>query len=82
MGIDVPLDLLHQDIPQHKLGVHGYVFIVNHNGYVMHHPELRSFIQGNNDILVITMIDRDPRNRRRHPRVSTASDADFKFDII
>ena len=46
VGIDVPLELLHQDIPQHKLGVHGYVFIINHNGYVMHHPELRSFIQG------------------------------------
>ncbi|XP_029107565.1 voltage-dependent calcium channel subunit alpha-2/delta-3-like isoform X2 [Scleropages formosus] len=44
-GTDVPVQDLLRAFPKHKLGVHGYVFAVTNNGYVLTHPELRPLFQ-------------------------------------
>ncbi|XP_038109214.1 voltage-dependent calcium channel subunit alpha-2/delta-4 isoform X2 [Culex quinquefasciatus] len=41
VGTDVPIEEIQKMIPQHKLGVNGYSFIVDNNGRVLYHPDLR-----------------------------------------
>ncbi|XP_060558029.1 voltage-dependent calcium channel subunit alpha-2/delta-3-like isoform X2 [Ruditapes philippinarum] len=43
MGTDVPIELIKQRIPVHKLGANGYAFMINHNGYVLMHPDYRPY---------------------------------------
>ncbi|KAF4093540.1 hypothetical protein AMELA_G00003140 [Ameiurus melas] len=45
VGIDIPIQDLMKTIPRHKLGIHGYVFAVNNNGYILIHPNLRHLYQ-------------------------------------
>ncbi|CAH0560861.1 unnamed protein product [Brassicogethes aeneus] len=40
-GVDVPIKLLRNFIPYHRLGVNGYAFICTNNGYVLMHPDHR-----------------------------------------
>ncbi|XP_037091167.1 voltage-dependent calcium channel subunit alpha-2/delta-3-like [Pollicipes pollicipes] len=40
-GTDVPLSDIQKHAPPHKLGVNGYSFLVDNNGYVLYHPDLR-----------------------------------------
>ncbi|KAI0984620.1 hypothetical protein GJ496_003148 [Pomphorhynchus laevis] len=40
VAVDIPIRLLREFVPIHKLGVHGYSFLINHNGYVIYHPDL------------------------------------------
>nr|XP_023684323.1 voltage-dependent calcium channel subunit alpha-2/delta-3-like isoform X1 [Paramormyrops kingsleyae] len=45
VGTDIPLQELLKAIPKHKLGIHGYVFAVTNNGYILTHPDLRPLYQ-------------------------------------
>ncbi|CAD7085405.1 unnamed protein product [Hermetia illucens] len=41
VGTDVPIEEIQKMIPQYKLGVNGYSFIIDNNGRVLYHPDLR-----------------------------------------
>uniref|UniRef100_A0A1A9ZTG7 VWFA domain-containing protein n=1 Tax=Glossina pallidipes TaxID=7398 RepID=A0A1A9ZTG7_GLOPL len=47
VGTDVPVEEIRKMIPQHKLGPNGYSFIVDNNGRVLYHPDLRPLNDGN-----------------------------------
>ncbi|XP_059617030.1 voltage-dependent calcium channel subunit alpha-2/delta-3 isoform X2 [Phlebotomus argentipes] len=46
VGTDVPIEEIQKMIPQHKLGVNGYSFIVDNNGRILYHPDLRPLSDG------------------------------------
>uniref|UniRef100_A0A3P9JZ47 Voltage-dependent calcium channel subunit alpha-2/delta-3 n=2 Tax=Oryzias latipes TaxID=8090 RepID=A0A3P9JZ47_ORYLA len=46
VGTDIPLQELMKLIPKHMLGIHGYVFAITNNGYILIHPDLRPLYQG------------------------------------
>lgn len=41
VGTDVPIEEIQKVIPRHKLGPNGYSFIVDNNGRLLYHPDLR-----------------------------------------
>ncbi|XP_054277448.1 voltage-dependent calcium channel subunit alpha-2/delta-3-like isoform X1 [Macrosteles quadrilineatus] len=41
VGTDIPIRQLAKLVPPYKLGINGYSFIVNNNGHVLYHPDLR-----------------------------------------
>lgn len=41
IGTDVPIEEIQKVIPKHKLGANGYSFIVDNNGRLLYHPDLR-----------------------------------------
>ncbi|CAG4977907.1 unnamed protein product [Parnassius apollo] len=41
VGSDVPVDQIKKLVPPYKLGVNGYSFMVDNNGHVLYHPDLR-----------------------------------------
>ncbi|KAL7299673.1 hypothetical protein TKK_0007430 [Trichogramma kaykai] len=41
VGTDVPIEQIQKLLPAHKLGVNGYSFLVDNNGRVLYHPDLR-----------------------------------------
>lgn len=43
VGTDVPIEEIQKVIPRHKLGANGYSFIVDNNGRLLYHPDLRPF---------------------------------------
>lgn len=68
-GTNVPVDDIKMLTLQHKLGVNGYSFIINNNGYMMLHPELRIADDGSLkdnyntiDFTEIEYIDEDESN--------------------
>uniref|UniRef100_A0A336LYX8 CSON005615 protein n=1 Tax=Culicoides sonorensis TaxID=179676 RepID=A0A336LYX8_CULSO len=46
VGTDVPIEEIQKVIPQHKLGVNGYSFILDNNGKVLYHPDFRPIGDG------------------------------------
>lgn len=46
VGTDVPIEEIQKMVPQHKLGVNGYSFIIDNNGRVVYHPDLRPLTDG------------------------------------
>lgn len=44
MGIDVPIDEMTDLFPKHQLGLFGYPFAINTNGFVIFHPRLKDHI--------------------------------------
>ncbi|KAG5895094.1 hypothetical protein JTB14_023267 [Gonioctena quinquepunctata] len=53
VGTDVSIDEIGKLVPPYKLGVNGYSFIVNNNGHVLYHPDLRPL--ENNDLYEDTL---------------------------
>ncbi|KAJ8982828.1 hypothetical protein NQ317_010449 [Molorchus minor] len=53
VGTDVAIDQINKLVPAYKLGVNGYSFIVNNNGHVLYHPDLRPI--ENNDLYEDTL---------------------------
>lgn len=47
VGTDVPIEEIQKVIPQHKLGVNGYSFILDNNGKILYHPDFRPLTDGN-----------------------------------
>nr|XP_022915064.1 voltage-dependent calcium channel subunit alpha-2/delta-3 isoform X1 [Onthophagus taurus] len=41
VGTDVSVEQIKKLVPPYKLGVNGYSFIVNNNGHVLYHPDVR-----------------------------------------
>ncbi|XP_066248277.1 voltage-dependent calcium channel subunit alpha-2/delta-3 [Euwallacea similis] len=41
VGTDVSIDEIKKLVPPYKLGVNGYSFIVNNNGHILYHPNLK-----------------------------------------
>ncbi|XP_076634618.1 voltage-dependent calcium channel subunit stolid isoform X2 [Colletes latitarsis] len=48
VGTDVPVEEIQKLVPPYKVGVNGYSFIVDNNGRVLYHPDLRP-LPGNAD---------------------------------
>ncbi|KAL6257421.1 hypothetical protein P5V15_010993 [Pogonomyrmex californicus] len=48
VGTDVPVEEIQKLVPPYKLGVNGYSFIVDNNGRVLYHPDLR-LLPGNTE---------------------------------
>lgn len=44
VGTDVPIEEIQKMVLQYKLGVNGYSFIVDNNGRVLYHPDLRPMV--------------------------------------
>ncbi|XP_077255179.1 voltage-dependent calcium channel subunit stolid isoform X1 [Temnothorax americanus] len=49
VGTDVPVEEIQKLVPPYKLGVNGYSFIVDNNGRVLYHPDLRLLGPGNTE---------------------------------
>lgn len=47
VGTDVPIEEIIKIIPQHKLGPNGYAFIIDNNGRIVYHPNLKPIYDGN-----------------------------------
>ena len=43
-GVDVAIDHIHSLTYPYKTGTNGYVFLVNNNGYLIMHPDLRPVV--------------------------------------
>ncbi|BES90285.1 Calcium channel [Nesidiocoris tenuis] len=47
VGTDIPIQQIKKLLPPYKLGVNGYSFIVNNNGHILFHPDLRPLLDKN-----------------------------------
>ncbi|XP_018325617.1 voltage-dependent calcium channel subunit alpha-2/delta-3 isoform X2 [Agrilus planipennis] len=47
VGTDVSVDQIKKLVPSFKLGVNGYSFVVNNNGHILYHPDLRPLSYNN-----------------------------------
>ncbi|XP_015792167.1 voltage-dependent calcium channel subunit alpha-2/delta-3 [Tetranychus urticae] len=73
-GVDIPITEMIKLIPSYKIGVNGYSFSINNNGFVLYHPDLRTLFQNllkpyysSVDILEIELGDNKKEARQFSP---------------
>ncbi|XP_070394960.1 voltage-dependent calcium channel subunit alpha-2/delta-1-like isoform X1 [Dermacentor albipictus] len=62
MGVDVSLEELKDHEPTYKIGPSGYSFMVNRNGYVMYHPDIKLQLGSLEEPLDIDFLDIEIEN--------------------
>ncbi|CAN8018116.1 unnamed protein product [Ixodes persulcatus] len=65
MGVDVSLEELKDHEPTYKIGPSGYSFMVNRNGYVMYHPDIKLQLGSLEEPLDIDFLDVEIENPRK-----------------
>merc|ERR1719228_2519278 len=72
-GTDVPIAEIEKLIPPYKLGVNGYSFAVNNNGYILYHPDLRPMFQeilkpnyNSVDLAEVELVHNEKHDEPRH----------------
>ncbi|XP_066903805.1 voltage-dependent calcium channel subunit alpha-2/delta-4 isoform X1 [Halyomorpha halys] len=70
VGNDIPIQQIKKLVPPYKIGVNGYSFIVNNNGHVLYHPDLRPlFVEtlkpnyNSVDLTSVELLDSDSNRR-------------------
>ncbi|XP_063239126.1 voltage-dependent calcium channel subunit alpha-2/delta-3 isoform X2 [Bacillus rossius redtenbacheri] len=84
VGTDVPVQQIKKLVPPYKLGVNGYSFIINNNGHVLYHPDLRPLFQetlkpdyNGVDLMEVELVDSDGG-----PRENNTALLDLRHDMI
>ncbi|XP_067002670.2 voltage-dependent calcium channel subunit alpha-2/delta-3 [Anabrus simplex] len=91
VGTDVPIDQIKKLVQPYKLGVNGYSFIINNNGHILYHPDLRPLIKNGNgqfqetlkpnynsvDLTEVELVDSDGG-----PRENNSLLLDLRHDMI
>nr|XP_023023561.1 voltage-dependent calcium channel subunit alpha-2/delta-3 [Leptinotarsa decemlineata] len=89
VGTDVSIDQIGKLVPPYKLGVNGYSFIVNNNGHVLYHPDLRPV--ENNDLyedtlepkyISVDLTEVELVENENGPRENHTSLLDLRHDMI
>lgn len=65
MGIDVSLQELKDHEPTYKIGPSGYSFMINQNGYVMFHPDIKLQLGSMEEPLDIDFLDVEVENAQK-----------------
>ncbi|XP_064472962.1 voltage-dependent calcium channel subunit alpha-2/delta-1-like isoform X2 [Ornithodoros turicata] len=65
MGIDVSLQELKDHEPTYKIGPSGYSFMINRNGYVMYHPDMKLQLGSMEEPLDIDLLDVEIENGQK-----------------
>ncbi|XP_068916556.1 voltage-dependent calcium channel subunit alpha-2/delta-3 isoform X1 [Tenebrio molitor] len=89
VGTDVSIDQIKKLVPSYKLGVNGYSFIINNNGHVLFHPDLRP-LQNNElyedtlepqyisvDLTEVELVENENGPRENHSVL-----LDLRYDMI
>ncbi|KYB29565.1 voltage-dependent calcium channel subunit alpha-2/delta-3 isoform X2 [Tribolium castaneum] len=89
VGTDVSIDQIKKLVPPYKLGVNGYSFIINNNGHVLYHPDLRP-LQNNElydetlepqyisvDLTEVELVENENGPRENHSVL-----LDLRYDMI
>ncbi|XP_049864524.1 voltage-dependent calcium channel subunit alpha-2/delta-3 isoform X3 [Schistocerca gregaria] len=91
VGTDVPVEQIKKLVQPYKLGVNGYSFIINNNGHILYHPDLRPLIKNGNgqfqetlkpnynsvDLTEVELVDSDGG-----PRENNTLLLDLRHDMI
>jgi len=88
-GTDVPIAEIEKLIPPYKLGVNGYSFAVNNNGYVLYHPDLRPMFQeilkpnyNSVDFAEVELVHNPKQNRHDEPRYNDSGLFMMRKDMV
>merc|ERR1719461_514863 len=88
-GTDVPIAEIEKLIPLCKLGVNGYSFAVNNNGYVLYHPDLRPMFQeilkpnyNSVDFAEVELVHNPKQNRHDEPRYNDSGLFMMRKDMV
>ncbi|XP_042147326.1 voltage-dependent calcium channel subunit alpha-2/delta-1 [Ixodes scapularis] len=65
MGVDVSLEELKDHEPTYKIGPSGYSFMINRNGYVMYHPDIKLQLGSLEEPLDIDFLDVEIENPQK-----------------
>ncbi|KAJ9576006.1 hypothetical protein L9F63_007106, partial [Diploptera punctata] len=84
VGTDVPIQQIQKLVQPYKLGVNGYSFIINNNGHILYHPDLRPLFQetlkpnyNSVDLTEVELVDTDGG-----PRENNTLLLDLRHDMI